>query len=720
MFAWWGRVVARARWIVLAAGVIVAVIGALWGTGVFGAVSDGGFYNENSPSAQAADRIAEKFGRQAVDVVVLYSSDSMSVDDEAFKQSVMTVIGEAGGNPDIAAVQSYYTIPAPQNAVFKSGDGHATYLAVRLSGADEAERADQFTALKDSFGAAGLDSELGGQSAIFADVNTQTQDDIVKAETLAMPILLILMAVIFGSVVAALTPLMVGVLAILGAFTVTRLLTYVTDVSVFAINIITIIGLGLAIDYALFVVNRFREELHAGHDRSAAISRTMATAGRTVTVSGVIIMLSLAGLLVFPLPFLKAMAYGGIAAVGIAMLGALTVLPALLAVLGPKVDAWRIPFRRKNGGAPAESRFWGGIGRVVMKRPVFFIVGVLGVLTLVASPFLHAKFGGVDERVLPAGSESRVVSEELKENFPGGGLTKLEVLVDGGGEAAVAQVRAEILDVPHVTGADPTVADASGAVLSVSYDVDPETPAARELVNDIRDVAVPDGTTVHVTGQSAVLDDQLTDLTDRLPLMALLVAGVTFLLLFLAFGSLLLPLKAILMNVVSIGASFGVIVWIFQDGHLADLLGFTPLTALEPTNLLLMLVLLFGLSTDYEVFLLSRVREEWDAHGDNTRAVVTGLQRTGGIISSAALLLIVVVAGFASGGIVFIKMIGIGMIVAILVDATLVRGLLVPATMRVLGRANWWSPKPLRRLYAKYGIDEGEPKPTKKETVSVG
>ncbi|MEV0650558.1 MMPL family transporter [Phytomonospora sp. NPDC050363] len=719
MFAWWGRVVARARWVVLAAGIIVAVIGALWGTGVFGAVSDGGFYNENSPSAQAAERISDKFGRQAVDVVVLYSSDSLAVDDPAFKSAVDTVLGKAADNPDVAAVQSYYNTPAPHNAVFKSGDGHSTYAAIRLSGEDEAERADQFTELKDTFDAEGLTTELGGQSAIFADVNTQTQDDIVKAETLAMPILLLLMVIIFGSVVAALTPLMVGVLAILGAFTITRLLTYVTDVSVFAINIITIIGLGLAIDYALFVVNRFREEQHAGHDRETAISRTMATAGRTVTVSGVIIMLSLAGLLLFPLPFLKAMAYGGIAAVGIAMLGALTVLPALLAVLGPKVDAWRIPFRRRNGGAPAESRFWGAIGRIVMKRPAFFIIGVLGVLALVASPFLHAKFGGVDERVLPAGTESRVVSEELATDFPGGGLTKLEVLVDGGGEAAVAQVRQAILDIPHVTGAEPTVADATGAVLSVSYDVDPESGAARELVNAVRDVAVPGGTGVHVTGQSAILDDQLSDLTERLPWMALLVAGVTLLLLFLAFGSVLLPIKAVLMNVVSIGASFGVIVWIFQDGHLADLLGFTPLTGLEPTNLLLMLVLLFGLSTDYEVFLLSRVREEWDAHGDNTKAVVTGLQRTGGIISSAALLLIVVVAGFASGGIVFIKMIGIGMIVAIFVDATLVRGLLVPATMRVLGRANWWSPKPLRRLYSKYGIDEGAPEPAREEPVSV-
>ncbi|GLZ75644.1 membrane protein [Actinorhabdospora filicis] len=716
MFAWWGRVVARARWAVLGVGVLVAVIGALWGTGVFGAVSDGGFYDPDSPSSQAAERIADTYGRQATDVVALYSSPDKTVDDEAFKRAVESTLAGLASRTEIADVKSLYTPGLPPQVAenFIAEDRHSTYALIRLAGDDEGARSKQFKDVRDLLNAPGLTTELGGPAAIFSDVNTQTQDDIVKAETVSMPILLLLLVVIFGSVIAALTPLMVGVLAILGAFTVTRLLTYVTDVSVFAINIITIIGLGLAIDYALFVVNRFREELHAGHDRETAVSRTMATAGRTVTVSAVIIMLSLAGLLLFPLPFLKAMAYGGISAVAVAMLGSLTVLPALLSVLGPKVDSWRIPFRRVATG-PSESRFWGRVGQGVMKRPALFIIGVLALLALVASPFLHANFGGVDERVLPPGSESRVVTEKMREDFPGAGLAKLDVLVEG--DAAAVQAMAQrIDDVTNVDAVSVKVpADGKAALLGVHFAIDPESGDARAIVRDIRDL----GPSVHVTGQTAILEDQLTGLTDRLPWMALLVAGVTLILLFLAFGSVLLPIKAVLMNVVSIGASFGVIVWIFQDGHLADLLGFTPLSGLEPTNLLLMLVLLFGLSTDYEVFLLSRVREEWDAGKDNTTAVVTGLRRTGGIITSAALLLIVVVAGFASGGIVFIKMIGIGMIVAILVDATLVRGLLVPATMRVLGRANWWSPRFLRGLYARYGVSEAEPAAPSREPVEV-
>lgn len=717
MFAWWGRVVARARWAVLGVGVLVAVIGALWGTGVFGAVSDGGFYDPDSPSSQAAEHIADVYGRQATDVVALYSSPGQTVDDAAFRESVESTLAGLASRSEISDVKSFYTpgLPPQLAATFVSADRHSTYALIRLAGEDDGARAAQFKNVRDALDAPGLSTELGGPAAIFSDVNTQTQNDIVKAETVSMPILLLLMVIIFGSVVAALTPLMVGVLAILGAFTVTRLLTYVTDVSVFAINIITIIGLGLAIDYALFVVNRFREELHAGHDRETAVSRTMATAGRTVTVSAVIIMLSLAGLLLFPLPFLKAMAYGGISAVAIAMLGSLTVLPALLSVLGPKVDAWRIPFRRTAGG-PRESRFWGRAGEIVMKRPAVFIIGVLGLLALVASPFLHASFGGVDERVLPTGSESRVVTETLRDEFPGAGLAQLEVLVDGD-EAAVRSAAERIGAVDNVDAVTFEIEpDGRAGLLGVHFGAGPQSGEAREIVRDIRDL----GPSVHVTGQSAILEDQLTGLTDRLPWMALLVAGVTLILLFLAFGSVLLPIKAVLMNVVSIGASFGVIVWIFQDGHLADLLGFTPLSALEPTNLLLMLVLLFGLSTDYEVFLLSRVREEWDAGHDNTTAVVTGLRRTGGIITSAALLLIVVVAGFASGGIVFIKMIGIGMIVAIFVDATLVRGLLVPATMRVLGRANWWSPRFLRGLYARYGVSEAEPAEPPRERVEVG
>ncbi|GAA4900525.1 RND superfamily putative drug exporter [Stackebrandtia albiflava] len=706
MFAWWGRAVARLRWVVLAAAVAVVGVGATWGSGVFDSLADGGFYNPESPSHKAEQRIEEEFGRQAVDVVALYESDDMVVTDPAFTEAVTDVAAAMGDRPEVESVLSYYDTQSPG---FVSEDGHATYIAVTLTGDDDAERAEQYEAIRDHLDAEGLTTSIGGQSAIFDDVNTQTQEDIVTAEMFSLPVLLILMVVIFGSLVAATTPLLVGVLAIMGGFIITRLLTYVTDVSVFAINVITIIGLGLAIDYALFVVNRFREELAAGRTTHEAIVRTMTTAGRTVMVSGLTIILSLAGLLLFPLPFLHGIAYGGMAAVAVAMLGSLTMLPALLAVLGHRVDAVRMPWRRKRAATVrTDHGFWSRFGGSVMRRPAVYIFGVVAVLVALATPFLHASFGTVDETVLPEGTESRVVSERLEADFPGGDLGTLDVLVTGTDQAAVSELVATIDDLDDVETVTPTEGSEDAAVLRVAFDADPQSDAARELAGTIDDLAVPGGGEIAVTGLPAQLDDQFRDIGERLPWLALYVSVVTLLLLFLAFGSVLLPLKAILMNVVSIGASFGIIVWIFQDGHLSELLGFTATGYLEPSNLLLMVVLLFGLSTDYEVFLLSRVREEWDRTGDNTTAVLTGLQRTGGIITSAALLLIVVVGAFAAGGIVFLKMIGVGMAVAIFIDATLVRMLLVPATMRVLGRANWWAPAFLNRFYARYGVKEGD------------
>lgn len=708
MFAWWGRTIVRFRWAVLVVAAAVIAIGATWGTGAFDELSDGGFYNENSPSANAEDHIEDEFGRQSTDVVAVYESDEDTVNQSGFSGPVRDKLADVKDWSQVESVKSYYTTKSP---TFVSDDEHATYLAITLKGKDDVTRADQYESIKGKLDIDGFDTELGGQSATFDDVNSQTQADLVTAETFSMPILLGLLVIIFGSLVAATTPLLIGVLAIMGGFIITRLLTMVTDVSVFAINVITIIGLGLAIDYALFVINRFREELDAGRDRSTAVSHTMSTAGRTVMVSGLTIILSLAGLLIFPLPFLHGIAYGGMAAVAIAMLGSLTVLPALAAILGHRIDAVRMPWKRKRREPGSSRGLWSKVGQSVMRRPVLYIIGVLAVLAIGASPFLHATFGTVDEKVLPEDTQSRGVAEKLATDYPDGDLGTMQVLVDGGGKANVAQVTKDIKDLDLVENVTPLDSNSDSAVLQVNFDADDQSSQARDLVNDIKDLAPPDESTVSVSGESARLGDLFDDLSSRLPWLAAYVAAVTLVLLFLAFGSVLLPIKAVVMNVVSIGASFGAIVWIFQDGHLSQLLGFTPTGSLEPTNLILMLVLLFGLSTDYEVFLLSRVREEWDRSGNNTEAVLTGLQRTGGIISSAALLLIVVVSAFAAGGIVYMKMIGIGMAVAIFVDATLVRMLLVPATMRILGRANWWAPKPLRRFYAKYGVKEAEAQP---------
>jgi RND superfamily putative drug exporter len=515
---------------------------------------------------------------------------------------------------------------------------------------------------------------------------------------------------VFRSVVAAMMPLLVGGLAILGAFAATRVLTYTTDVSIFAINVITLLGLGMAVDYALFVVTRFREELAAGQSVPDAVQRTMVTAGRSVFVAGLTVSMALASLLLFPQMFLQSMGFGGMAAVLVAMLAALSVLPALLAILGTRVNALRVPLPRWRRTA-SETDGWARIAYAVMRRPVVVMAGTVLVLGLLASPFLRAEFGAADERVLPAGTESRVVSERIDREFPGGGAEHVDVLVSGAQPEAAAAFATRIRALPSVVDASVTAQRGESSLISVSYAGDSAGPVARGIVRDIRGLAPPAGASVLVGGIGAETVDLLGSLADRLPLMALLVAVSTMLLLFLAFGSLVLPIKAVLMNLVSIGASFGAVVWIFQDGHLSGLLGFTSTGDLEASQLILMLAILFGLSTDYEVFLLSRVREEWDAIGDNRQAVATGLQRTGGLITSAALLLVIVIGGFATGGITFIKMIGVGMIIAIIVDATIVRALLVPATMRLLGRANWWLPRPLAKVYGRFGIKESLPAP---------
>ena len=693
----------------LAAG--LAVLGVTWGLGVFGALSGGGFDDPGSPSSRAHERIERELGRQDFDVLVLYSSRTATVDDPAFRGPVTTTLDRIRQRPEVESVVSFADPDSPPSLV--SADRHATYAAVQLRDGEEDAKLAALDAVEPGLTAPGIRTEVGGVVPFLRDANHQVESDITKAELFSLPLLLILLVVIFRGLVAAATPLLVGGLAILGAFTATRLLAQATEVSTFAVNIITMLGLGMAIDYALFVVSRFREELANGRDTRGAIVATLATAGRTVAVSGLTVALALASLLIFPMGFLRSMGLGGVAAVLVAMLAALTVLPALLAILGPRINSlsWR---RRKaradNGDAtPARDGAWARVARSVMRRPIWYAVGVIVLLGALASPFARARFGGFDERVLPAGTPSRTVTERIAAEFPGGSSAPIGVLVSGVPVQTAQDFANRIAKLRAVTGARVTANRGTSSLISVSYPGEPTAPLARDLVGLIRAQPAPAGAEVLVGGRPAADLDQLQSLGKRLLWMALLVGLVTMVLLFLAFGSVLLPLKAVLMNIVSIGASFGVIVWVFQDGHLSDFLGFTPTGALEPTDLILMLAVLFGLSTDYEVFLLSRVREEWDRSGDNTNAVVSGLQRTGGIITAAALLLIIVLGGFATGGTTSIKLLGLGAMVAIAVDALLVRALLVPATMRLLGRWNWWAPGPLARIYRRYGLRESDP-----------
>jgi len=549
-------------------------------------------------------------------------------------------------------------------------------------------------------------------------INKEVTADIAKAEGFSMPVLLILLLVIFGSLAAASLPVAIGGVAILGSFTVLRLLTLVTTVSIYSVNITTILGLGLGIDYGLFVVTRFREELHRQPTVEQAVARTVATAGRTVAVSGITVAAALTSLMLFPEDFLRSMGYGGVATVAVDVLAALTVLPALLAVLGHRVNALRIRRSVQRPVKDEASGAWYRLAHSVMRRPVIYVtVIVIGLLAL-GAPFLRISWGGTDARTLPAASTIRQVSQTLDGDFPVNSTAPIEALITlpasgstsaGAGSADSAGIAAylhRIEAIPGVTSAQITAARAGAFRVDVGYQPVTVSAAARHIVTEIRDTPAPPGATVLVGGTTAGLVDELASLGATLPWMALLVCGSTFVLLFLAFGSVVLPLKAIVMNALSLSATFGVVVWIFQWGHLSGLLRFTPTGSIDPTMPILMLAIIFGLSMDYEVFLLSRIRERYDQTGDNTASVAAGLQRTGGVITSLALLLIIVIGAFSASGITFIKLMGVGMIVALIVDASVVRILLVPATMRLLGRANWWAPPPLRRLYARYGIKE--------------
>ena len=701
MFDSWGHVMYARRRLVLALAGVVMVVAAAWGTGVFGALqSGGGFTAPGSQSQQASDIAARTFGRDAGDVVLLYSSRSLTVRDAAFRNAVTRTLA-ALPSSRVRSAMTYWSTRSPR---FAGAGGHATYAVLELAGGTDPARIKDYDAIKGQLAAPGLTSQAGGQIPTEAAINAQVTSDIGRAEGISMPVLLILLVIIFGSLAAASLPLAIGGIGILGSFTALRLLTLATPVSIYSINITTILGLGLAIDYGLFMVSRFREELCQQPTTADAVARTVATAGRTVAVSGVTVAVALASLMLFPETFLRSMGYGGVATVAVDMLAALTVMPALLAVLGSRVNALRI--RRGAGRPAADERTgpWYRIARTVMRRPALFVVAITAALLVLGSPFLSIRWGGTDARSLPAGAPARVVTEALGRDFPGNPASPVEVIAQLPGAPATPAARdaltayvSRLGRVPGVSAAQLTGLRGAVARVDLHYAANPDSVAARGIVTAARDVPAPPGARSYVGGSPAELVDELGSLSSTLPWMALIVCVATFVLMFLAFGSVVLPVKAIAANVLSLSATFGVVVWIFQEGHLSGLLRFTPTGTIDPTMPILMLAIIFGLSMDYEVFLLSRIRERYDATGDNTAAVASGLQRTGGLITSLALLLVIVVGAFSASGITFIKLMGVGMIVALVVDATIVRVLLVPAAMRLLGRANWWVPEPAAR-----------------------
>jgi RND superfamily putative drug exporter len=708
----WGHISYRARRLILWVALCLVGFGAVWGSGVFGQLQDAGGFNAPSSQSQHESQLATStFGRDAGDVVVLYSSATQSVRAPAYRGAVEHTLASLPQR-DVLSVATYWST---NSSKFISTDGHETFAVIELTGANDDARQGSYDAVKGDLAAAGLRDEVGGLVATNATISSQTSQGIKTAETLSMPILLLLLLLIFGSLVAASLPLAIGVIGILGSFTMLRALTLFTGVSIFSVNITTILGLGLGIDYGLFMVNRFREELRRNSSVEDAVARTMATSGRTVLFSGITVAVALSSLILFPESFLRSMGYGGVLTVLIDVLAALTVMPALLSVLGGRVNSLRI--RRSVNGAPkpVEGGAWYRLAKAVMRKPMAVALAIVIALLALGSPFLHVAWGGTDATVLPSSASPRIVAEALAHDFPGNPTSPIEAVVQfktpvsgsTSNEAELTGYVAHLREVRGVTGASVTGMRGDTVRIDVSYLSSPDSTNAMGIVARVRDVASPADASRYVGGVTAELTDTLSSLSSTLPWMALIVLLATFVLLFLAFGSVVLPLKAIALNILSLSVMFGVLVYIFQDGHGSGLLNFTANGTINPATPILMFAIMFGLSMDYEVFLLSRIRESYLETGDNETAIATGLQKTGGVITGAALMLAVVIGAFSLSNITVTKMMGVGMVVALVVDATIVRLLLVPSTMKMLGDRNWWAPAPLRRWHARHGFEEG-------------
>jgi RND superfamily putative drug exporter len=706
-------VVRHARAVLVVSLLFMVGVGVL-GAGAFGKLQSGGFEDPDAESSLATATVEEQFGGDA-DLVFLVETDAGTVDDPEAVAAGSDLTDRLAADPQLSRVVSYWETDAPS---LKSVDGSQALIVANLEDGDAESITDRYA------GSSGpLEITIGGQEASGEDVPAQVLRDLAVAESIAVPLILILLVVAFGSLVAALLPLAVGAVAVMGTLGALSILADVTDVSVFAINLTTALGLGLAIDYALLMVSRFREELDRGLAVPDAVLRTVERAGRTIFFSGLAVIAALAVLLLFPLYFLRSFAYAGVGVVAIAVAGALVVLPALLAVLGTRVNAGRLPWARsvtRGGAAPA----WGRLAAVVMRRPALTALPVMALLLVAAAPLLQVTFGTPDDRVLPTSAPSRQVGDAIRGNFASNDADAIDVVTTSSVDsAALTDYASQLSTLPAVQRVDSSagtfvggdlVVDAgpvgglsadAGERLAVVTGADPRSSTAQDLVGDVRDVSAPDGVRALVGGETAMLVDSLDAIGGRLPLAAGIVAVTTFLVLFLFTGSVVQPLRALVSNALTLGATLGLMVLIFQEGVGSSLLGFTPL-ALDTSMLVLMFCLIFGLSMDYEMIVMSRIKERHDAGASIEEATVGGLAHSGRIVTTAAALIAVSFFAFVTSQVSFIQMFGLGAGLAILIDATLVRGVLVPASMRLLGERSWYAPSGMRRLHTRIGLAE--------------
>jgi len=751
LFAAWGRFVYRRRWPVLLLSVLLLLAsGFIASQG--GQLESGGFI-ETAESGRASRLIEKELPIVGGSTFTLiFSSDTLSASDPAFRAAVEAALVPLRTDPRRDSIITPYDTSVLDPSRQISKDGHAIAVDVAVKDTIDVAR-DYYPELRAKVTSDKLRVQATGVLAINNGFNAVLFADLQRAEVVALPLALILLLVVFGAVVAALIPLGTGLLAVLSGIAGMFLLSHITGVSVYAQNVVTLIGLGVAIDYSLFVTSRFREELKRGRGREDALAIAMSTSGRAVTFSGITVAIGLSGMLFYEGTFLPSMGLSGAIVVASAVFYGLTFLPALLALLGPRVDRLRVPIFQPDQTGRG---WWHTIATAVMRRPIAVLVPVVAFILLAGSPFLHLRLASSDVRTLPTHEEARAAYDKLLNDFPGAGQNHIQVIVSYATGSPLDRTRvpqlqdlsARLVKLPGVVqvqsafSIDPRVFGGQAPDLATIYSLPREQlPAplqtalrqtvgqhivlfdvvssyqlysddARQLVRDIRAQTPPAGGELLVTGFTAIDLDTVNFIVGHTPQAVAFVMLATMIVLFVLLGSVVLPLKAVVMNLLSISASFGALVFVFQDGHGAQLLGFEA-SSIDPSTPVIMFCIVFGLSMDYEVLLLSRIQEEYRRTGDNTHSVAEGLERSGRLITGAAAIMVGVFAAFGLAEILLIKAIGLGMALAVAVDATLVRALVVPATMRLLGNLNWWAPAPLSRLYRRLGLGEGAaPAPT--------
>ncbi len=701
MFESLGHVLVKYRKAATALFVIGILVAGAVGSLIFSRLDSGGYSNPNSDSYKVYEYLTNELKIEDPAVAVVIDAGDRSVDDQDVAAGALALEKRMAQEKGVTKTLSYWSSNDEQT--LKSADGKAGYVLIYGEGeafTPENQNLGKLFLEKYNGEVNGFTLYAGGVGVVGHSITKKISDDLKIAEAISIPLTFILLAFVFGALAASAMPLIVGVSAILGAFFILYLISLFTEVSVYALNLTTGMGLGLGIDYALLMVNRFREEIHHGKNVEDAVVTTMATAGKTVFYSGMTVLVTMVSLTFFPLPFLKSFGYAGVSVVALAVVGAIFGLPPILAWMGNKVDKGVI---RKSAITPKEDGRWADTARFVMKRPVPVVVLSLIVLGIMAAPLGNIKFSQGDARMLPANNPAAVATMVQAERFPGQTGTPIEIIIfDGASNSEeVAQYASQISTVNGIVGVVPPQVIGNDVRIVAYQEMLPRTPESQKLIHDVRSVKAPEGTLVG--GVAADYTDSQDGIADTLPWAFGWIALSVLVLVFIFTGSIILPIKAVLLNILSLGATMGVLTWVFIDGNLQWLVGsFTVTGSLDTSIVILIAVVVFGLSMDYELFLLSRIREEHLQGRSNVESVATGLQRSARIITAAAVLLAVVFAAFVTSGVTSIKTMGFGVALAVILDATLIRALLVPALMRLFGERNWWAPKSMQRFTLKH------------------